>query len=145
MSPRLSLYMFEGCAFCQRVRIALDDLGLSIEERDIRAVPEHATALVEALGQSTVPVLRIDHEETTEWLPESSDIVRYLYEEHGDGRRPPALATGFPQTIGAALALVLFLLALIVEGPVRLILLTAAALVFALRTNLQLLWRLRGS
>lgn len=141
-TPRLSLYMFEGCAFCERVRIALDDLGLAIEERDVRAEPAHADALIVALGNKTVPVLRIDEGENTRWLPESADIVAHLYAEHGAGRRPPALATGIPQQIGAVVALGLFVVALVVDGPARAVLLGLAVFIFVARNNVPFLRRI---
>jgi len=144
MSPRLTLYMFEGCAYCERVRLAIRHLDLSIEERNVRQQPAHATELVEALGTSTVPVLRIDEGSDVRWLPESSDIVRYLYDEHGEGRRPPLLATDAPQAIGGILALGLFVLALLRDGHERALLLGTAAFVYAFRSNLALWIRPRG-
>jgi len=142
LHPHLSLYMFEGCPYCERVRVAIRDLDLPIEERDIRAEPAHASTLIEALGRSTVPVLRVDEEGgATRWLPESSDIVRYLYDTWGEGRRPPLLATSFPQTLGAAVAVVCFLLSIVIEGPARLVLLVSAAVIFAVRNSLPLLAR----
>ncbi|MEM6926102.1 MAG: glutaredoxin [Myxococcota bacterium] len=143
MNPRLSLYMFEGCAYCERVRVALRDLEMPIEERDIRREPAHASTLIEALGNSTVPVLRIDEGGTTRFLPESADIVAHLYAEHDQGRRPPFLATGLPQAIGGVLALVFFVLALIIEGPARAIFLGLAAFVYFARGNVSLLARRR--
>ncbi len=141
MNARLSLYMFEGCAYCERVRVAVRDLQLPVEERDIRAEPAHADTLIESLGSSTVPVLRIDEGGTTRWLPESGDIVHYLYGEHGDGRRPALLATGIPQAVGGVAAVLFFVLALIIEGYPRLVFLVAAVFVYVARNNLSLLAR----
>jgi len=144
MFPRLSLYMFEGCAYCERVRLAIRHLDLAVDERDIRSEPDHAEALIEALGNSAVPVLRIEDGDTARLMPESADIVRYLYAEFGEGRRPPLLATDAPQAIGGILALLLFVLSLVIDGPTRLILLGGAAFAYTSRSNLALWIRPRG-
>ena len=41
-----------------------------------------------ASGQYGVPVL-VDHTNDIEGMPESIDIVDYLYAEYGDGQQPP--------------------------------------------------------
>jgi glutathione S-transferase len=83
MNPKnLSLYHFEGCPYCQRVRDAMKRLGVEIELRDVRASAEHLGALRAATGRSTVPVLRIEEGAgKTRWMPESLDIVAYLEQE----------------------------------------------------------------
>lgn len=80
----LILYHFPSCPYCRLVQRALDELGLEIEQRDIRAEPVHADELRQARGRTTVPVLRIIAEDGSErWMPESADIVRYLQERFG--------------------------------------------------------------
>jgi glutathione S-transferase len=82
----LSLYEFDSCPYCQRVRQALARLGLEIERRDILAEPQHRRELVEATGRATVPCLRIDGGGgNVEWLHESLDIVAFL-ERHFPAR-----------------------------------------------------------
>lgn len=82
---RLSLYQFNGCGYCARVRHAAEDLGIELELRDTLANREYADDVVEATGRRTVPVLRIEHEGgEVEWMPESSDIVRYLRDRFED-------------------------------------------------------------
>lgn len=89
-APDLKLYAFPSCPFCMRVSRALDDLGLEVEYEDINQKPEALQALVEARGRRTVPVLRIEQQEgQTTWMPESSDIISYLYERFGEGKPPP--------------------------------------------------------
>ncbi len=81
----LSLYQFDACPFCARVRHAADALGIRLELRDTLADADHARAVVEATGRRTVPVLRIEGEGgAVEWLPESADIVRYLRDRFGN-------------------------------------------------------------
>lgn len=77
----LSLYQFDSCPFCARVRDAADQLGIDLELRDTLASREFAKEVVEATGRRTVPVLRIEHDDgRVEWMPESADIVAYLRE-----------------------------------------------------------------
>ena len=141
---RLSLYKFDGCPWCERVRAAVADLGLEVEERDVREDPGHAAALQSAMGRGTVPVLRIDQAGETRWLPESADIVRYLYATYGEGRRPTLLAGSVLQTGGLVVAVLLLGGAFFVPDDVRPWLIVAAALCFALRNNAPLLRRITG-
>ncbi len=85
MQPdQLSLYMFHSCPYCQRVLGAIDDLGLGIELRDVRADPERRRELVEATGRGTVPCLRIEEPGgQVRWMHESLDIVAFLREQFG--------------------------------------------------------------
>ncbi|MEM7218049.1 MAG: glutathione S-transferase N-terminal domain-containing protein [Pseudomonadota bacterium] len=104
-SPRLSLYKFAGCPWCERVLAAVDHLGIELELRDIRRETAHGDALQSAVGRKRVPVLRIDDGEGTRWLPESADIVAYLYREFGADRTPAFLASNRPQALGLWLGL----------------------------------------
>ncbi len=87
LGVKLALYGYDACPYCQRVRRAIDDLGLEVEERDVLAHPERRDELRQALGRGTVPVLRIDDGSTVRWLPESGAIVAWLYASQG--REPP--------------------------------------------------------
>lgn len=83
----LALYAYPSCGYCEDVRVAIRELGLEIEERDVRKSPEHLQALVAARGRRTVPVLRIGEDR---WMPESQDIIAYLYERFGEGKKRPS-------------------------------------------------------
>jgi glutaredoxin len=84
VGPGLALYQYNGCGYCARVRMTADELGVEIELRDTLASSEHASAVLEATGRRTVPVLRIETGAgEVEWLPESADIVRYLRDRFG--------------------------------------------------------------
>ncbi|MGD8863713.1 MAG: glutaredoxin [Myxococcales bacterium] len=77
--PKLTLYHYDTCFYCVRVRRALKRLGMTIEERNILLDRRYRDELREATGRSRVPVLRIEHEDgRVEWMPESLDIVAYL-------------------------------------------------------------------
>ncbi len=91
MSPRpdLTLYHFPGCPYCERVQRALRKLEVQVTQRDIHQDPQARRELQAAMGRPTVPVLHIDDPKAAaRWLPESAHIVRYLYEEQGQGRPP---------------------------------------------------------
>ncbi len=87
MAAKLRLYHFDSCPYCARVRRAVKDLGLDVELVNIHRDPAARTELVAATGRQTVPVLRIEDGDV--WMPESGDILRYLYERFGEGRTPP--------------------------------------------------------
>lgn len=79
--PGLSLYHFDGCPYCGRVRDALQRLDLEVELRDIHTYPSYRNELVAATGTQMVPCLRIERPGGARWLHESADIVRYLERE----------------------------------------------------------------
>lgn len=78
-TANLSLYQFEACPFCVKVRRALRRNGLNIELRDARKVELHRDELLQGGGKVKVPCLRIDEGEgEVRWMYESSDIINYL-------------------------------------------------------------------
>ncbi len=79
--PGLSLYHFDGCPYCERVRAALSRLQLELELRDIQREPKYRDELVTATGKQMVPCLRIENGGSARWMHESADIVRYLETE----------------------------------------------------------------
>ena len=94
----LALYKYDACGYCQRVMRAIADLGLEdrVELRDTLVDTRWRKELVAATGQATVPVLRVEEpseegEPEVRWLPESRDIVAFLYERFGDGKKPPVV------------------------------------------------------
>lgn len=112
----LTLYHFRGCPYCAKVDRALRDLDLDIARRDIHQDPDAQRALVEARGRATVPVLHIQSAEDTRWMPESADIVRYLYAEYGNGRTPPLLTRVNPMALAVGAGVVIWLLLRAVMG-----------------------------
>jgi len=92
----LALYKYDACGYCQSVlrTIATLEIEDEIELRDTLVDPTWRKELVGAMGRGTVPVLRIEEpaesgEPEVRWLPESKDIIAYLYERFGDGKQPP--------------------------------------------------------
>jgi glutaredoxin 2 len=81
-TKNLSLYHFDGCPYCQRVRDAIGRLGIQIELRDIHKSSDRLAELRAATGKQTVPVLRIEEDGgKVRWMPESLDIVAYLEQQ----------------------------------------------------------------
>jgi glutaredoxin 2 len=80
----LALYHYDGCGFCMRVRFVIDELGVEVELRNTIELRAYSDEVLEATGRRTVPVLRIeDADGAVEWMPESNDIIRYLFERYG--------------------------------------------------------------
>lgn len=77
--PKLSLYHRHFCMFCSRVINAIKGLDIDIDGKNIWQDSDALQELKQATGRATVPVLRIETAsgEVT-WMPESTDIVRYL-------------------------------------------------------------------
>ncbi|MXR52435.1 glutaredoxin [Halovenus sp. WSH3] len=87
-NPDLVLYELQSCPYCAKVRRALSDLDLSYESRSVPSSRSQRSEVYEVSGQYQVPVL-VDRTNGIEGMPESDDIVEYLYEEYGDGQSPP--------------------------------------------------------
>jgi len=141
-SEHLSLYKFAGCPYCSRVETAIQDLELDIERRDVRQSADHANALREATGRPTVPVLRTDNGDDTQWLPESADIVRHLYAVYGNGKQPSLFASPMVPLAGKALAIALFAGGVLSTGANQLWLFLAAVAAWVLGVYAPLLRRL---
>lgn len=77
----LTLYVKSNCAFSAVVLKKVEDLGLTIEEKNI-ADPDVAAELLEKGGKSQVPYL-IDSERGVA-LFESGAIAEYLEEQYGN-------------------------------------------------------------
>lgn len=84
----LVLYGYPECPYCRRVLAAIESLGLDVPLRNTMRDDEANTAVYEATGRETVPVLRIEHRDgSVRWMPESLDIVRYLNERSGSAAK----------------------------------------------------------
>jgi len=75
----LTLYHFQACPFCARTRAAMAELGLNIEQRDIRLDADFKSELLEQGGKSQVPCLQIKKQnKETQWLYESDVVIDFL-------------------------------------------------------------------
>ena len=82
----LTLYQYEGCAWCAMVHRAAATLGVEIAQRDIFQEPEHLRDLVAATGRQTVPCLRFERGGEEQWMHESGEIIAYLNERFASSR-----------------------------------------------------------
>ena len=75
---KITLYQFETCPFCAKVRAKLDEKGLEYEKVDVPRDRESQERkdIAKKSGVLTVPVIHIDDK----WIGESDEIVTYLEE-----------------------------------------------------------------
>jgi len=78
MSEHYTLYQYDACGYCRRVRQFLQEAGIEIEMRDTLRDPDARRELIEGGGRSTVPCLRIERDGEVHWMYESRDIIEYL-------------------------------------------------------------------
>ena len=76
-AKKLSLYQFDRCPYCSKVRRALHGLNVQVELKDAKtdAIGEE---LVKEGGKLQVPCLRITEDDGVRWMYESADIITYL-------------------------------------------------------------------
>ncbi|CAH8282608.1 unnamed protein product [Eruca vesicaria subsp. sativa] len=84
---RLQLFEFEACPFCRRVREAMTELDLSVEVYPCpKGSARHREMVRRSGGKEMFPFL-IDPNTGTS-MYESGDIVKYLFNQYGNGRGP---------------------------------------------------------
>ena len=91
MTPdhKMILYTRNWCGFCTLVTCTAATLGATIEERNIWQNRKWRQELIDGRGCATVPVLRRNCADgSSDWMPESGDIVRYLSEHYGKAGPP---------------------------------------------------------
>ena len=75
----LTLYQYEACPFCVKVRRAMKRQGLNIEVRDVKRNDTAREELLAGGGHLKVPCLRIgEGEQGFQWMYESRNIIGYL-------------------------------------------------------------------
>lgn len=72
--PQLTLYHFDGCPYCQRVKDFMKQKGISIPMKDTHQDPEAKEELIRIGGKLQVPCLTIDGKA----LYESLDIIDWF-------------------------------------------------------------------
>ena len=83
-ASHMSLYQFKRCPFCVRTRRQIHKLNLPIELRDASRGSKYRDELETEGGEIKVPCLRIEENNTIQWLYESVDIIAFLNERFGD-------------------------------------------------------------
>ena len=77
----MTLYQFNTCPFCIKVRQEMRRLSLTIEKRDAQHNTDYRNELEQGSGATKVPCLKIvDANGQTQWLGDSNTIVAYLRE-----------------------------------------------------------------
>ena len=71
---RLTLYHFEGCSYCERVKDFMAQSHITIPMKDTQKDPSAEEELIRVGGKSQVPCLVIDGKA----LYESLDIIAWL-------------------------------------------------------------------
>ncbi len=79
----LSLYQFQSCPFCVKVRRQIHQLNLPIEYRDAKNNEQFRNEIAENGGRIKVPCLRIEENAEVQWMYESNDIIAYLQQRFG--------------------------------------------------------------
>ena len=94
LTANMSLYQFNACPFCVKIRRQLRKLSLNIELRDAQNNIAFKEELTKEGGRHQVPCLRIEHGAgNVKWLYESKDISAFLNTEFGRSEATAADAT----------------------------------------------------
>nr|XP_048331362.1 uncharacterized protein LOC107421442 [Ziziphus jujuba var. spinosa] len=101
---RIQIFEFEACPFCRRVREAITELDLSVEVYPCpKGSVRHREMVRRFGGKEQFPYL-VDPN-TGISMYESGDIVKYLFQQYGQGRKPSVgllestILTGWVPTI----------------------------------------------
>jgi glutaredoxin len=77
----LTLYQFEACPFCVKVRREMKRQSISVELKDAKRDVNAREELQTGGGRVKVPCLKITQDGNDTWMYESNDIVNYLKQE----------------------------------------------------------------
>lgn len=77
-TQNFTLYHYQACPFCVKVRRAFKRHALNIETRDAKRNEQYQQELIAGGGALKVPCLRIEEQGKTQWMYESSEIINYL-------------------------------------------------------------------
>lgn len=87
----LTLYQYQACPFCVKVRRAMKRQTLNIEIRDVKRSDDAKEELLAGGGLLKVPCLRIDSAEAgVQWMYESGDIIAFLESKFSESELRPA-------------------------------------------------------
>ena len=78
----LTIYQFEACPFCVKVRRYIRKNSLKINLKDAKNNKTFKAELVNEGGKHKVPCLKIERlNSKTKWLYESTEIIKFLKKE----------------------------------------------------------------
>ena len=81
-TKNLTIYQFEACPFCVKVRRFIRKNSLNINLKDAKNNKVFKSQLINGGGKHKVPCLKIKKiNSKAEWLYESSDIIKFLTKE----------------------------------------------------------------
>ena len=81
-TTKMSLYQFNACPFCVKVRRRIRKYSLNVELRDAKNNALFKDELTQEGGKHKVPCLRIeDSAKSVRWLYSSDDICSFLEKE----------------------------------------------------------------
>ena len=81
-TKNLTIYQFEACPFCVKVRRFIRKNSLNINLKDAKNNKTFKAELVNEGGKHKVPCLKIEKlNSKTEWLYESTEIIKFLKKE----------------------------------------------------------------
>jgi len=87
----VTIYEFQGCPFCRKVRVAVSALGLDVLFKPCPSGGKQwRPEAIEKGGKSQFPYM-VDPNTGTE-MYESGDIISYLFQEYGPGEVPSSLS-----------------------------------------------------
>lgn len=75
---RLRVYDYPTCPSSLKLRHTLHHLNLDIQYCDIRKCQVHRDNLLSEFGRVHAPCLRIEENQTVQWLDEPQQIIHYL-------------------------------------------------------------------
>ena len=71
---QITLYHFQGCPYCARVRDYLSQANIALPMKDTHANPDYRDELIKIGGKPQVPCLVVDDKA----IYESLDIIEWL-------------------------------------------------------------------
>jgi glutaredoxin len=74
----LRIYDYKGCPRSLKLRHTLHRLNLDIQYCDISSSQIHQNNLLTQYGRLHAPCLRIEENQTVQWLDDSRQIIQYL-------------------------------------------------------------------
>ena len=74
-----TLYQFNTCPFCIKVKLAMWRMGIELPQKNIKSNRAFREELIAGGGKKQVPCLRIESAAgDIRWMYESDDIIAYL-------------------------------------------------------------------
>lgn len=74
----LRIYDYKGCPRSLKLRHTLHRLNLDIQYCDISSSQIHQNNLLTQYGHLHAPCLRIEENQTVQWLDDAQQIIQYL-------------------------------------------------------------------